>query len=1157
MPDKAGTLEKLLIALARALQPLADLLQPDQFQELFSELGLNFPDTLLGNPGFLAALDATAVAAGELENRVNALRSAIEADDSSSIISESVQTRTAISSLLSSLHAIASELQTLSDSIPGLSPADVNDFAKNLAARLFDFLVVRHLEGFFPLSLHILALLGAVEFEAANPGSTDPHKPATTRRLLRLKRLNRLLRDPSSVLESVYHWGEADLKGELLLWRLFDLFRALGVPAFFDSPEEGGPAIRLLKLRIGVTSDLPIPGLVLSNEFDHTGGISRRLRFLVPGWAVEVSLTGDIQAGLEALILPPQRVILLPPAGQTEGEAQIRVFAQPLPPATSILLLGEAGGGSRVEVGLATLGVGASFEWNSTENQAEGEFFAEVALFGGRVLIDTSKGDSFLRQLTSNVRVEADFDLRAIWKLSSGLRFEGSSGLEIQLPVHVSLGPLDLTGLYVVSDLTEESNISLEISGALRAQLGPLQVVIDRLGFEALLAFPDEGGNLGLAQFGVGFKPPAGMGLSIDGGGFKGGGFLRFEPEEQRYVGVLELEFQEGLALKAIGLLTTRLPGGAPGFSLLIIISASDFIPIQLGLGFTLNGVGGLLGLNRTARVERLRTGLRDNTLHSILFPQNIIANADRILSDLRQVFPPQDGRFLFGPLARIGWGSPTLITADVGLLIEVPQPVRVFILGVARALLPDEETKLLQLQVNFLGDIDFEREQFAFDASLFDSKLLSYPLSGDLAARVKWGDRDPNFLVTVGGFHPAYDPPPLGLPVLRRLTVQLLSGDNPRLTLEIYVALTSNTAQFGARLELYAAAGKFNVYGFLSFDTLFQFNPFYFIAEVAAMLALRVGSKNIASIQLSLTLEGTTPWKARGTATLKLCWFIKIKVRFNKTFGEVRDTRLDDVAVLPLLRAALSDRSNWEAGIPTGRHLLVSVKEFDGTGDQIIAHPFGVLTISQKVVPLNIEIQRFGNQRPADGHRFAIEQVRVGEGEDTETLGTSDVQEQFAPAQFFELTDTEKLSSRSFERYDAGVRVTDSERLDAAYAAKRDVDYELFYIDSQRDQRLRPWFELLRPEIAAFNAWASQGAVAASPLSFANHAKSALAPDAVQVSLEPFAVVKVHDLTLVQEDAVAPTEAGAFGLMSELIRGNPALEGEIQVVPTFEVNRS
>ena len=114
------------------------------------------------------------------------------------------------------------------------------------------------------------------------------------------------------------------------------------------------------------------------------------------------------------------------------------------------------------------------------------------------------------------------------------------------------------------------------------------------------------------------FKPPTGLGLSIDGGGFKGGGFLAFEPEQARYSGMLELEFQDQFTVKAIGLLDTRLPNGQPGFSLLIVISA-EFTPIQLGFGFTLNGVGGLLGLNRT--VERRSAGQRPARQHARQHP--------------------------------------------------------------------------------------------------------------------------------------------------------------------------------------------------------------------------------------------------------------------------------------------------------------------------------------------------------------------------------------------------------------------------------------------------------------------------------------------------------------------------------------------------------
>ena len=270
--------------------------------------------------------------------------------------------------------------------------------------------------------------------------------------------------------------------------------------------------------------------------------------------------------------------------------------------------------------------------------------------------------------------------------------------------------------------------------------------------------------------------------------------------------------------------------------------------------------------------------------------------------------------------MAKIGWGSPTLITLDLGLLIEVPDPVRLAILGVLKSILPREDAPVLRLQVNFLGEIDFEKRQLLFDASLYDSKLLAYTLSGDMAIRLFWGD-DPNFLLTVGGFHPSYQPPPMRLPEIRRLTLSLTDGDNPRIRLESYFAVTSNTVQFGAKAELYARAGIFNVYGFIAYDVLFQFSPFRFIAEVSAMLALRVGSSAFASIKLAFTLEGPTPWSVKGTASFKICWFFTLKIRINKTWGEQQHVARGDAEVLPLLVAALNDPNNWVAEPPAGRH--------------------------------------------------------------------------------------------------------------------------------------------------------------------------------------------------------------------------------------------
>ena len=188
----------------------------------------------------------------------------------------------------------------------------------------------------------------------------------------------------------------------------------------------------------------------------------------------------------------------------------------------------------------------------------------------------------------------------------------------------------------------------------------------------------------------------------------------------------MELTFAEVISVRAVGILTTHLPDGSDTFSLLLII-VSEFARIQLSYGFTLLGVGGLLGLNRTVDLDALQVGVRDGTLNSILFPTDVVANAPRIISDLKRVFPPHEDRFLMGPMGKLGWGTPTLISAEIGLLLEIPRPAFA-IIGVLRVQLPAEEFGTIYIQVNFSGSVDFEKGQLQFDASLYNSRILIDP---------------------------------------------------------------------------------------------------------------------------------------------------------------------------------------------------------------------------------------------------------------------------------------------------------------------------------------------------------------------------------------------------------------------------------------------
>ncbi len=284
-------------------------------------------------------------------------------------------------------------------------------------------------------------------------------------------------------------------------------------------------------------------------------------------------------------------------------------------------------------------------------------------------------------------------------------------------------------------------------------------LIVDQIGVRS--AITPGPGSLGSADLSIRPVPPSGIGLEVKAPGVVGGGFLRFDFEKHEYSGVLQLEIAEKISVKAIGLLNTRLPDGSKGYSLVLVIFVERFTPIQLGFGFALTGIGGLVALNRTFDEDALRSGLKNHTLDSVMFPQDPIRNAPQIISNLNRVFPPAAGHHLFGPMVQISWGTPTLITAEVGVVLELGARLRLLILAQIAAILPKRDNDLVRLQMDAIGILDFDQGTATLDATLYDSRLLKkFVLTGDMALRLKW-EGSPHFALSVGGLHPAFQPPP------------------------------------------------------------------------------------------------------------------------------------------------------------------------------------------------------------------------------------------------------------------------------------------------------------------------------------------------------------------------------------------------------------
>ncbi len=816
-----------------------------------------------------------------------------------------------IANLALAIEALTRQIHDLAQTLPAKLSSfgdyvDRTQIHKELPRRLFDFLVANYVAQASPLSYAVLHLLNIIDYPyyAADPTKFQvEHVRATVNYHL----FKVAVTNPDQLFTEAYGWHTPDFQSMTFLTRLSQLLQTLGLRSRIQPMS---PQAQEAWLGRAETSSNPPPQLITFLHEQRGSAFGVRLGLSLFGAAPTSAGASDAGLGLAPIIqghaegsvpFPRLEDTRIEWSGNVEVLKRLAVILRP----EQDLTLRKGAGLSDAVNGRLTLGLrhgqsagelkplvqfpgGSALRYQQfavaggldASSASHTETFVELALSGLRFDLSLGDADGFIQGTVARDRVEAPFDLALRWSNRQGISFSGSGGLHVFLPLHTTIGPLRLDAAHIGIDVGEEG-IDTETSLSGRLTLGPVTATVERLGMTVNISFRE--GNLGLFGLSPRFKPPTGLGLAIAAPGVVGGGYLGFDPQRAEYSGMLQLELADRIALKAIGLLTTRLPDGSKGYSLLILITVEGFTPIPLGLGFTLTGIGGLLGLHRTVSTSTLREGLKTGTLNAILFPVDPLRNAPQLLSDLRRVFPPAAGRHVFGPMVQLRWGTPTLLTLELALLLELPSPVRLIVLGRLQVLLPNQAHPLVQIRMDALGVLDVSAGTVSLDATLYDSRILQFTLTGDMALRAGWGSQ-PQFILAIGGFHPRFAAPP-GLPALKRLALSLADGDTLQLRCAAYLAVTSNTVQFGARVDLHAAGGGFSFDGMLGFDALIQLAPLAFQVDIGAALALRYRGRLLMGISFRGSLAGPTPWEVQGKATIKILFF-KVSVSFERQFG-------------------------------------------------------------------------------------------------------------------------------------------------------------------------------------------------------------------------------------------------------------------------------
>jgi hypothetical protein len=1080
--------------------------------------------------------------------------------------------------LLTGLTQILTQIRGLIDTPPAGLPAPLDDpgFWSDSAVELVDTMISDYLAARSPLLQALLLAIGFIDVSPATP--VGPNRLPYLQTTVHWDRLTQLASDPEGLVGSVYGWGGPSFDVARFLTVTWRIMRGIPLAAriepldptlsarYYDPanpalPSLGQLAIPLVRSANADWSDYAEFGLLLFPippkgqpgaapvGFAITPLASGSVAAMPPvDSPFTLAVSGSFQASdVFAAEIRPGDVDLTVNSGPAQIDASLAIAGQP---ATPWILFGDPGG-TRLEVSGLAAGIEVKGTAGGVEVIVSGGAAGQAAdgTDGAALYLDFGSGDGFLQQMLGSGTQQVSLSGAFRWSSQAGLSLSGQAKMQATLPLHVTIADvLDLDELDIGLTVSGSgAALVVAISGGLT--LGPVQATVQRVGLELDLdPVPANAppGNLDKLNLGFAFKPPDGLGLQLDMGLASGGGFISFDPDKGQYAGVLDVMIADVVAVKVIGVLDTKLPDGSEGFSLLLIITF-DLPPIQLGFGFTLNGVGGLGGVNRTMAQDALRAGLRAHTLDSILFPPDPVANAPQIISDIESFFPPQQGRYLFGPMLSIGWGTPTLLDFEVGVILEVPDPVRIAILGEINVAIPDPDLPLIQIHVDVLGLIDFGLQKLSIDGTMFDSYLLAYQLAGDMALRFNWGG-DPNFLFSLGGFNPKFSPPP-GTPQLARMCVSIGDGNNPRLSSNSYLAVTSNSLQFGANVDAYASAGGFSVHGYIGFDALFIFSPFSFEIDFSAGFDISYDGTSLAGITLNASLSGPRPWHLHGDASFNILFF-SVSASIDLTWGDSTPATLPSAPVLPPLAAALGNPGNWSVALPPQATQPVTLRTSQPPAQTLLAHPMGALTARETVVPLDIPITQFNGAAPADGSEFQITAVTLN-GHAVDYVPHT---EQFAIAQYTTMSDADKLSAPSYEPFDAGVAIG-AQPIAGGHDSPRTVSYQERYIDDYAQQSR--FGSIYTMPASVHDALAGNGAGARSPVA-AGGLQRFTTPgmsSPIAVSTASYAIASTIDLTARADIlASATTRYEAVSVMQAYLAAHPDEQGALQVVPAHEV---
>jgi hypothetical protein len=532
----------------------------------------------------------------------------------------------------------------------------------------------------------------------------------------------------------------------------------------------------------------------------------------------------------------------------------------------------------------------------------------------------------------------------------------------------------------------------------------------------------------------IGLLPATGLSGALDAGPAKvSGGFV---VDDDRNGATGHLSFDAGaVAAGAVG----RLAREGDAVSFVAVLSARFSPGIQIGFGFEISAVGGVLGVNVEIDSDALRRRLQEGTALALFFPADPGAR-DRLLPAVRETFLSRPGSVVVGPSAELTWlqvAGGSILRLSVVVLLELPRG-RLLLLGRAVVSVPP----MLDLRLDVLGEIDAARGFYAVDLAVVVGRVMGIFRAGGTAAMRISTARPAYTLFTLGGFYPGYRSQVPGLPEQRRIS---FGPDLPlplTFRFEGYLAFTGGTFQAGARFEIGFDAGILAAHGFLSFDAIAQLDPFHLRVDIAGGIEVEALGISFAGVDFHGSLEAPGPVVVRGRVRVS---FLGAKASWNDRFvlgssDRTPEEPLFDEVAAEVAKHVVPANITGTAGHDPHVRLEAPSRTSDGVA---VVHPMGAVRWSQPLVPLQHQLQRVQGRRIGRSCQVLVVNLDTGT--------TQGVLAAFAPTSFRDADKDQMLSLPAFEDLPSGIQVPLELSEDAPSRTPTDLAYRDVYEAGER----------------------------------------------------------------------------------------------------------